>query len=81
MEEKEYWYPTKQDFKREPIGGFMATKFFDNGMGAVVHKLNYPNLYSITILEGTPDSYQVISGEKFHLVWNVEWGLPIMKLN
>ena len=64
MEDKKYWFPTKQDFKREPIGGFMATKFFDNGMGVIVHKLNYPNLYSITILEGTPDSYQVINGEK-----------------
>lgn len=28
MEDKKYWFPTKQDFKREPIGGFMATKFF-----------------------------------------------------
>lgn len=68
MEDKEYWFPTKQDFKREPIGEFIVPKFFDNGMGVVVHKLNYPNLYSITILEGTPDSYQVIMVKKFHLV-------------
>ena len=64
MNKKKYWYPTRHDFKREPIGEFIVPKFFDNGMVVVVHKLNYPNLYSITILEGTPDSYQVINGEK-----------------
>lgn len=28
MEDKEYWFPTKQDFKREPIGEFIVPKFF-----------------------------------------------------